>query len=41
MHIDELSKKMLEKGVIVGRPFPPFMTGVELVLEPVRKLINL
>ena len=24
MHIDELSKKMLEKGVIVGRPFPPF-----------------
>ena len=23
-HIDILSKEMLDKGVIVGRPFPPF-----------------
>jgi len=23
-HINELSEQMLEKGVMVGRPFPPF-----------------
>ena len=23
-HIDDLSKEMLDKGIRVGRPFPPF-----------------
>ena len=43
MHIDELSKKMLEKGVIVGRPFPPFYDWCRIstgTSEEVDKFIN-
>ena len=42
-HINELSEQMLEKGVMVGRPFPiiHFMTGVELVPEQVKRLMSL
>ena len=43
MHIDELSKKMLKKGVIVGRPFPPFYDWCRIstgTSEEVDKFIN-
>tara|TARA_B100000927_G_C16430700_1_gene455432 strand:+ start:69 stop:1199 length:1131 start_codon:yes stop_codon:yes gene_type:complete len=43
MHIDELSKKMLEKGVKVGRPFPPFYDWCRIstgTSEEVDKFIN-
>ena len=41
MHIDELSKKMLDKGVRIGRPFPPFYDWCRIVPVLVKKLTNL
>ena len=42
-HIDILSKEMLDKGVIVGRPFPPFYDWCRIstgTSEEVDKFIN-
>ena len=43
MHIDDLSKKMLDKGVRIGRPFPPFYDWCRIstgTSEEVDKFIN-
>ena len=42
-HIDNLSKDMLDKGVRVGRPFPPFYDWCRIstgTSEEVDKFIN-
>ena len=42
-HIDDLSNEMLEKGVRIGRPFPPFYNWCRIstgTSEEVDKFIN-
>ena len=42
-HIDELGVQMLDKGVIIGRPFPPFYDWCRIstgTSEEVDKFIN-